>query len=98
MHARHVTIQGDASRIDDAIGSVQAGVLPGLQGSDGFKGFTLLVDRSAGTAIGISYWESPEALEASEAAIRQAREETVRASGGDQPQIRIFEVAIDVEA
>ncbi len=98
MHARQTTVQGDPANIDRAVEAIRSEVLPALEGAEGYKGFTLLADRESGTLIGTSYFESRETLEASEDAIREGRASAAQAAGGAQPQVRLFEVAIDTEA
>ena len=98
MHARQTTVQGDPANLDDAIERVRGDVLPALESSEGFKGFTLLVDREGGTMVGTSYFEDRETLMASEDAVRESREATAQAAGGGAPDVRFFEVAIDTEA
>lgn len=97
MHARLVTVQGDAGNVDAAIERVRESVLPALEAADGFKGFSLLVDRDAGTLVGLSYFDSRETLDASEEAVRGPRDETASAAGG-APDVRFYEVVIDTEA
>lgn len=98
MHARLVTIQGDPSKVDDAVDRVRSDVMPVLQGVDGFKGFTLMVDRESGTMVGTSYFESREALHASEQAVRGSRNAAAQAAGAPDPDVRFFEVVIDTQA
>ena len=98
MHARVTYIDGEPDKVDDVIGQVESDVLPTLKGQDGFKGFTLLVDRSSGRLVGISFWESADAESASEEAIRQSRDEAAQTAGGGEPQVHRFEVAIDTMA
>ena len=96
MHARMTTIQGQADRIDEAVREVESTVLPVLQEQDGFKGFTVHVNRSSGKVVGTSYWESQEAMEASEQAVRPSREESAaRAGASGEPTVEHFEVALD---
>jgi heme-degrading monooxygenase HmoA len=97
MDARVTTIEGQPDRVDDVIGQVESDVLPTLQQQDGFKGFTLLVDRSSGKVIGLSYWESTDAQQASEQAIRESRERAAETSGAPGAAVEVFEVAVDVE-
>lgn len=98
MHSRFTWIQGDASKVDDAVEQVKRDVLPVLEQADGFKGFTLHVDRSSGSMVGLSYWESEEAMQASEEAVRAGREEAARTVGGDPPRVSRFEVVLDTQA
>ena len=99
MHARTTTVEGQPERIDDVVRQIESDVLPLLQEQQGFKGFTVHVDRSRGKVVGTSYWESEEAMRASEEAVRGPREEAAQrggASGG--PTVEHFEVAIDTMA
>ena len=98
MNSRFTYIQGDPAKIDEAIEQVKRDVVPILEGADGFKGFTLHVDRSSGSAVGVSYWETEEAMKASEEAVRAGREDAARTLGGDQPRVSHFEVALDTQA
>ena len=97
MYARHTTIPADPGRVDQAIERVRQEVLPALQAAEGFKGFTLLVDRESGTLAGTSYFESREALEASEQAVRGPREQAASVAGAGELQVYVMEVAIDVQ-
>lgn len=97
MHARFTWVQGDAAKIDDTVEQIKRDVVPVIQGADGFKGFTLHVDRSSGQIVGVSYWESEEAMKANEAAVREAREAAANALGGE-PRVSHFEVVVDTEA
>jgi heme-degrading monooxygenase HmoA len=99
MHARMTTIQGQPDSVDDAIEQVKSGVLPVLDQQDGFKGFTVIVDRSSGKMIGTSYWESREAMEASEEAVQESRADAARSGGASsEPSVEHFEVVVDTTA
>jgi heme-degrading monooxygenase HmoA len=96
MHARHTTIQFDPAKVDEAVSQFEEQDLPGIKEMDGFNGFTLFVDRSSGKAIGISYWESKEHMDATEQAVRDARQRTADTGGATAPpQVEVFEVALD---
>ena len=97
MHARFTWIQGEAGKIDDTVEQIKREVVPLIEGADGFEGFTLHVDRSSGQVVGVSYWESEEAMKANEATVREARESAASALGGE-PRVSHFEVAIDTQA
>ena len=99
MHARTTFIQADPQKIDEAVQQVRTETLPILEQQDGFKGFTLLIDRSGGKVVGVSFWESPDALEASESAVRDSRQRAADAGGASgAPVVEQFEVAIDTMA
>ena len=95
MYARHVTVKGDPSKVDEAVSTVREKVLPILQGCDGFKGQLLLVDRPKGEAVGISLWDTEENMSASEEKVsgsRQQAADSVDAPGA--PEVRLFELPI----
>ena len=95
MYARHVTIHGSPEHVDDAVRSVREGVLPVLQGCDGFKGQLLLVDRAKGEAIGISLWDTEANMNASESKVAAARQQTADQVGaGDAPEVVLYEMPI----
>jgi heme-degrading monooxygenase HmoA len=98
MHARVTTLQLDPDKIDDAVAGLEQNDIPMFKSLDGFKGFTLVVDRTSGKAIANSYWESEEAMQASEEAVKQARANAASAGGASaEPQVERFEVAIDTQ-
>lgn len=96
MHARVTTIEMDPDRIDDSVQQVESKDVPEFKKIDGFRGFTMFVDRAGGKAIGISYWDSEEQMKASEDEVKDARTRAAETGGakGD-PQVERFEVAID---
>lgn len=95
MHARVTTIEGQPDRMDSAIQQVRDEVLPILREQEGWKGFTVLADRSSGKMLGISFFESEEAVAASDAAVAQARERAAEASGASAPRVEFLEVVLD---
>jgi heme-degrading monooxygenase HmoA len=96
MHARLSTIQMDPARIDEAVSEFEEQDLPTFRQIDGFRGFTLLLDRTSGKVVGTSYWDSREQMEASEGKGDRARQR-VADRGGSQspPAVERFEVALD---
>ncbi len=87
----------DPGRIDQAISQLESDDLPRWKELDGFKGFTLLVDRGGGKAVGISFWESEEKMSASEEAVRESRQRAAETGGASgSPEVEQFEVALDV--
>ena len=97
MHARVSYIDAESGdRIDGVIEKVESDVVPQLKDQDGFKGFTVLADRSSGRLIGISFWESEDALQASEEVADQSRKQAAEAAGSPEPRVERYEVAIDV--
>jgi heme-degrading monooxygenase HmoA len=96
MHARVTTIEMDPAKIDETVAMVEEEDLPGWKGLDGFKGFTLVVDRKSGRVIGTSYWATPEQMQNSEDAVSEARQRAADTGGAKSPpQVERFEVALD---
>lgn len=95
MHARVNTLQMDPGKIDDAVAALEGGGLDQIKQNEGFKGMSILADRGSGKSLAISFWESQEALEASEAGVQEARREAAEAGGAAEPEIEIFEVVLD---
>jgi hypothetical protein len=96
MHARMSTIPMDPGRIDEAISQFEEEDLPKIQELDGFRGFTMHVDRSSGKAIGIAYYSTKEQLDASEEAVKSIRQRVADTAGATTPpEVELFEVAID---
>ena len=63
MYARVATFEGDPAKVDDAIGQVRAEVEsgrtpPGLEGAK----MLMLVNRANGKGLGITLFESEEAM------------------------------------
>ena len=99
MHARCTTVQMDPGRIDDAIRQLESDDLPRWKEIDGFKGFTLLVDRASGKVVGTSFWDSKEAMDASEDAVAPSRQRAAEAGGASgPPTVERYEVALDTMA
>lgn len=93
MHARVTRIEGSAERLDEMTSQFEERTVPVLDGLDGYKGYVLLGDRQSGAAMAVTYWESEDALRASEDAVKQEREravETAEASSG--PTVERYEV------
>lgn len=96
MHARVSTLDMDPARIDEAVSQLEEEDLPKIRGLDGFKGFTLLIDRSSGKVVGTSYWATQEQMQASEEAGQSARQHAADTGAATSaPQVERFEVALD---
>jgi heme-degrading monooxygenase HmoA len=87
-----------SDKADDVIRHVNEQIVPKYEQSEGFKGFTLLLDRSGGVGIGISFWESEDAMRATDALADQARQGAAEAGSGDDRGAQYFEVPIDTMA
>jgi heme-degrading monooxygenase HmoA len=94
MHARITTIEGLPDRMDDATRHVQEQTLPELRKMDGFKGFVTLADRQSGKVLGVAFWESEEALRATEDAVSDVRSGAAEAAGGTVAGVEQYEVIV----
>ncbi len=62
MHARIGRISFSPDKADELVSHARETIVPNYESSEGFKGFTLLLDRSSGEGIGITFRESEEAM------------------------------------
>ena len=95
MYARVTTIQGAPAKMDDAKGHIQEQTLPQLQKMDGFKGFVALGDRQSGKVLGVAFWESEEALQATEEAVSSVRSGAAEAADGIVAGVEQYEVFVN---
>jgi len=61
---------------------------------DGFKGMIALGDRQSGKTLGITFWESEEAMRASEEEANRLREESAEAGGDTIAGVERYEVGV----
>ncbi len=93
MHARVTRIEASADRLDEMTRQFEERTVPVLEGLDGYKGYVLLGDRRDGLAVAVTYWESEQAMQTSEDAVKEEREraaETAEAAAG--PTVERYEV------
>lgn len=95
MHARSAVIDMSPDKIDDAVKFWKDEQLPKYREQDGYKGFTLLVNRDSGKALGVSFWESEDALRGSDELGKEARAGLAETSGGSEQHRENWEVAVD---
>jgi heme-degrading monooxygenase HmoA len=97
VYARMTRLEGSPEQIDHMARRFEEVVIPLLRGLDGFEGAMVLGDRSRGTSIAISFWASEDAMQASEAAVGQPREEAEAAAQARSPSVvENFEVLLRV--
>ena len=69
MYARVATFESDPSKVDDAIAMVRNEILgetpPGLEGAK----MLMLIDRKSGKGLGVTLFESEEAMQRGDAAL-----------------------------
>ena len=92
MHARVTTLEGAPDKMDDATSHLREQTLPQLRQMDGFKGFVALGDRQSGKVLGVAFWESEEALRATEVEVAGVRSGAAEALGGTVAGVEQYEV------
>ena len=95
MHVRVTTIQGAPGKMDDAERHIQEQTLPQLQNMEGFQGFVALGDRKSGKMLGVAFWESEEALRATEGAVSSVRSGAAEAADGIVASVEEYEVLVN---
>lgn len=93
MHARSTTFQGNPDKIDAAIAFVENEAAPMMDGIDGCRGLSLLVDRQTGHCIATSSWESEAAMQAGNEQLRPMRDRGRDILGGSM-QVDEWEIAV----
>ena len=95
MHARMSVFEGPPDMLDEGVRHAREVILPQAQEMDpGFKGIIALTDRQSGKLVGITFWESEEAMRASEEGASQLREESAEAGGGTVAGVERYEVGL----
>jgi len=97
VYARISTFEGSPENIDEELRHVRENVLPQIRQQEGFEGLVALGDRQSGKTLGITFWESEEALEASEEAAGRLREDSAEAmsetiAGVERYEVGLFEL------
>ncbi len=94
MHARMSSLEGPTDQIDEGLRHVREQVLPLLQQQDGFRGFIALSDRQSGKVVGVSFWESEQAMQASEEVGDRTRSDSAEAVSGAVVGVERYEVGL----
>ena len=96
MHARMSIFGGPPHMLDEGVRQAREVVLPQAKETDpGFKGIIALTDRQVRKMVWITFWESEEAMVASEeGANRLPEEETVEVAGGMVAGVERYEVGL----
>ena len=95
MHARMSIFGGPPHMLDEGVRQAREVVLPQTKEIDpGFKGIIALTNRQARKMVWITFWESEEAMGASEEAANRLREQTVEVAGGMVAGVESYEVGL----
>ena len=93
MRARSTTFRDRPEAVDEGIAMVRDEVMPAVRALDGCVGLSMLVDRSTGSCIVTTAWESEQALRASEALVAPMRDRAQRLFGS-RPEVQTWEVGV----
>jgi heme-degrading monooxygenase HmoA len=94
LHARMSTLEGSPNELDEGLHDIKEHVLPILQQQDGFRGFIALGNRQSGELIGITFWESEQAMQASEEVGESTRSDTAEDTGDTIADVQRYEVGL----
>jgi heme-degrading monooxygenase HmoA len=94
MHARMSTLEGTTDEMDEGLRDVREHIMPQLKQQDGFKGFIALGNSNSGELIGITFWESEQAMQASEEVGDRMRSDTAEATGEAIEDVERYEVGL----
>ena len=95
MHARMSIFEGPPHMIDEGVRQAREVVLPQIKEIDpAFKGIMALTDRQARKMVWITFWESEEAMGASEEVANRLSQQTVDVAGGMVAVVESYEVGL----
>lgn len=98
MWVRMSTFQGSPDQSEEEVERinevVREKVLPAARQIDGYKGVMSIGDRSSGKGISFTFWETEEAMRASEEAADKLRRQTAEESDEEIAGVERFEVYI----
>jgi len=91
MYARVATFQGDPANVDEAIDQVRSEVQTGNppSGLEGAK-MLMLVDRETGKGLGVTLFESEEAMRRGDEALNAINP----GAGGSRTSVEFYEVPV----
>jgi heme-degrading monooxygenase HmoA len=94
MYVRVTSVRSALDRVDQGIADFEQQVVPAMRQEPGFMGAALIVNRDTGEATGASYWDTLDALNASEQASTRRRMESTGGVGAAVMDVDRFEVVI----
>jgi heme-degrading monooxygenase HmoA len=92
VYARVSRFEGPPDVIDELLRQAREQVLPQAKQDEGFKGMIALGDRQSGKTLGITFWESEEAMRATEEDANQLREQSAETGGQQIAGVERYEV------
>lgn len=96
MYARLSRFRENPDRIDEGTRLAEEKIVPQLESVPGFLGVISLVNREAGETVSVTFWDSEDAMRASEEAANRMREEAADLAEGEIRGVERYEVALRV--
>jgi len=75
MHVRMNMLAGDPARLDEATRYLEGTVRPDVEAQHGNRGLACLTNADLGICVVASYWDTLDAMTASEQAVQVSRKE-----------------------
>jgi heme-degrading monooxygenase HmoA len=94
VHARVSLLEGPPELIDEGLRQAREVVSPWGRLMEGFEGMIALEALHSDKTLGITFWESEEAMRASEEAAKRLREESAEAGGDTIASVERYEVGL----
>ena len=94
MYARVTMAEAPTDRVDDAGRYMREQVLPQARQLEGFKGLIALGDRANGRLLSVVFYESEEALRASEEGASRIRGGASESMGSTVKDVQEYEVFV----
>ena len=82
MHVRMNMLAGDPARLDEANRYIEGTVRPHVEALHGNRGLACLTNADLGVCVVASYWDTHDAMTASEQAVEVSRKEVTQLLGG----------------
>jgi heme-degrading monooxygenase HmoA len=92
LFARVSTFEGSPEQVDQLTRYATERVVPALHELEGFNGVLGLADRQSGRVIAVTFWETEEALRASEEEANQLRDDSAQAASETVASVERYEV------
>jgi heme-degrading monooxygenase HmoA len=92
MHARTSIMSGDPAKVDEAAKMLEAELYAQLEQVDGFRAVIALGQRDSGKSIVVTFWDTEEAMAASEERANQMRSQAAAELGAGTPEVERYEV------
>jgi heme-degrading monooxygenase HmoA len=96
MYARVNHFRNEPGNLDESERYAEEKIVPQLQTIPGFLGVLSLVDRTTGRSLAITFWETEEAMRASDSDADRVRSELRDGTGSEILTVERYEVAMRV--